>query len=121
MIGLDYVGRVTVAFVGRLPYGGCLYALVCSKDIRDVVVFEGYPCSNFLSIARSIQRFVYSSSSVNSHLVRSGPRSAEAETVALMLSTRVSGTELDPVLTLKARAEEMGQFHKHQVYDKVKD
>ena len=33
----------------------------------------------------------------------------------------VSGTELDPTLTLKARAEEMDQFRKHEVYEKVKE
>ena len=33
----------------------------------------------------------------------------------------VSGTELDPLLTLKARAEEMEQFRKHKVYEKVKE
>ena len=33
----------------------------------------------------------------------------------------VSGTELDPVFALKARAEEMEQFRKHEVYEKVKE
>ena len=33
----------------------------------------------------------------------------------------VPGTELDPKLTLKARAEEMEQFRKHEVYEKVKE
>ena len=33
----------------------------------------------------------------------------------------VSGTELAPVLVLKAREEEMEQFRKHQVYEKVKE
>ena len=33
----------------------------------------------------------------------------------------VSGNELDPELTLKARKEEMDQFMKHEVYEKVKE
>ena len=33
----------------------------------------------------------------------------------------VSGSELDPVLTLKARQEEMEQFKKHGVYEKVNE
>ena len=33
----------------------------------------------------------------------------------------VSGSELDPRLTLKAREEEMEQFRKHGVYEKVKE
>ena len=32
----------------------------------------------------------------------------------------VSGSELNPELTMKARAEEMEQFRKHKVYEKVK-
>ena len=33
----------------------------------------------------------------------------------------VTGNELDAKLTLKARREEMEQFHKHGVYEKVKE
>ena len=33
----------------------------------------------------------------------------------------VSGTEMDPMLKLKARSEEMEQFRKHEVYEKVKE
>ena len=33
----------------------------------------------------------------------------------------VSGGELDPLLTLKAREEEMEQFRKHEVYEKVRE
>ena len=33
----------------------------------------------------------------------------------------VSGTELDPELILKAREEEMEQFRKHEVYEKMKE
>ena len=33
----------------------------------------------------------------------------------------VSGGELDPVLTLEAREEEMEQFRKHEVYEKVRE
>ena len=33
----------------------------------------------------------------------------------------VSGNELNPELTLKARKEEMEQFKKHEVYEKVRE
>ena len=33
----------------------------------------------------------------------------------------VSGNELNPELTLKARREEMEQFMKHEVYEKVRE
>ena len=33
----------------------------------------------------------------------------------------VSGSELDPLLTLRAREEEMTQFRKHEVYEKVRE
>ena len=33
----------------------------------------------------------------------------------------VTGSELDPLLTLKAREEEMDQFRKHKVYEKVRE
>eukprot|EP00959_Pyramimonas_sp_CCMP1952_P419559 8787956-Pyramimonas_sp.AAC.1 len=33
----------------------------------------------------------------------------------------VTGNELDPKLTVKARQEEMEQFRKHEVYEKVKE
>ena len=33
----------------------------------------------------------------------------------------VAGNELDPELTLKARKEEMEQFKKHEVYEKVRE
>ena len=33
----------------------------------------------------------------------------------------VSGNELNPELTLKARKEEMAQFRKHEVYEKVRE
>eukprot|EP00959_Pyramimonas_sp_CCMP1952_P271255 5670736-Pyramimonas_sp.AAC.1 len=33
----------------------------------------------------------------------------------------VTGNELDPKLTMKARQEEMEQFRKHKVYEKVEE